>query len=101
MTQKHTPTPWHTQRGSIVGNGEQVAIVGNEGQVLISDRNIADAAFIVRACNTHDELADAISDYKNAKEAYNARDCSNRLFDAMCFAYDRMIAALAKARGEA
>lgn len=43
------------------------------------------------------ELKDAVQEYVDAKSAYDKRDGSNRLFDAMCFRYEWMQAALTKA----
>jgi hypothetical protein len=70
MTTKHTPTPWRDcappsnfHKGKIFirpANGERlIAIVSGEMQ---QDEIRANAAFIVRAVNTHDDLVEALKD---------------------------------------
>lgn len=61
MTQKHTPLPWYkNHRDEIVHETLPVKIAtmhreGNEHEQLE-----ANAAFIVRACNSHYELLEAL-----------------------------------------
>lgn len=61
MTTQHTPTPW---RMSSMRNGETIQIVQAYAPVariaLVSPRKPENAAFIVRACNAHDELVAAL-----------------------------------------
>ena len=60
---KHTPTPWkqgvnYPER--IIGEHEIVAFVNHpELDGKPNDREQANAEFIVRACNSHDELLEA------------------------------------------
>jgi len=63
---KHTPTPWKTEQG--YHGCYRIVRIGadkNEGDITdtcMDDVYISepDAAFIVRACNCHDELVDAL-----------------------------------------
>jgi hypothetical protein len=65
MTTQHTPTPWKTetpkgweQKGltAIWSDGVMVATCGRQGTQEQQDN----AAFIVRACNSHDALVAAL-----------------------------------------
>lgn len=67
METKHTPTPWQID---VKGEG---AITGKDGQLIgrlnNTERNEerdANAAFIVRCVNAHDELVEALQDTTNA-----------------------------------
>jgi len=60
---EHTPTPWHTEPGDIPGtlsirgpNGQAIASFGNQRRWLSTTEVVANAEFIVRACNAHDDL---------------------------------------------
>jgi len=56
MTNEHTKTPWTV---SPLSNDTNAAIEGPDGLILqtIGDTpHKANAAFVVRACNSHDEL---------------------------------------------
>jgi hypothetical protein len=65
---KHTPTPWFTQRDSWStvyiearirpGTLQEIAACGPTENG--SDEQEANAAFIVRACNAHEQLVDAL-----------------------------------------
>jgi hypothetical protein len=50
---EHTPTPWHT---------DQVELFDTFNQVLGLIRTTANAAFIVRAVNCHEELMAALEE---------------------------------------
>lgn len=57
---KHTPTPWwHTQSGIVVGDGR---IITDCQESAPFDDMKANAEFIVRAVNVHDELVAALMD---------------------------------------
>ena len=66
---KHTPTPWRIGR-----NGTDYCVfAGEDGLVADCDTSddacgnktdIANAAFIVRACNSHQALVDALKDLR-------------------------------------
>lgn len=87
---KHTPTPW-------VNNGEGI-IVCNDGDVftmsttLLDDKEReANAAFIVKAVNCHDELVEALEiAYKNLSG-----------YEKGSITGIKISAALTKAKGEA
>lgn len=81
MTTQHTPTPWHVWSQGLetkVRSGVDLNIASTHG---ISSKD--NAAFIVRACNAHDELvaalrvcADRLEEMANGKELFaveNAR----------------------------
>lgn len=64
MTQKHTPTPWKTDGNEI---WQEKPIIENKHfhickvhGVCQTQVNKANASFIVRACNSHDELVEAL-----------------------------------------
>jgi hypothetical protein len=65
METKHTPTPWTIKKESgsytIYGaNGDSIA---NDEMYYPSAPLFKDAAFIVRACNAHDDLVAACERY--------------------------------------
>lgn len=76
---QHTPIPWHQSGNDVAavdekpvhvccGNGINGECCGNPDtdwepeQVLVAQSSEADAAFIVRACNAHEELVKALED---------------------------------------
>lgn len=63
---KHTPTPWFATSGSIDGR-DDVYCTGQEGTIAQNVRP-QDAAFIVRACNAHDKLVEALEMVRDADE---------------------------------
>lgn len=61
----HTPTPWifNQNKGCIEVNGEKLLVNGVSlpcGNHPESNHATANAQFIVRACNAHDELVAAL-----------------------------------------
>ena len=63
---EHTPTPWHTHENLIHTQYRQgntaghYAVAETTGHASVDAATlIANAAFIVRACNAHDELVEA------------------------------------------
>jgi len=92
MNAKHTPTPW-TVSGNGIHKGIQcVATTHMEPK----EQRDADAAFIVRACNVHDELL-AIAD--KLVRAWPRRD-EPGYAAIIAEATDEARAARAHARGE-
>jgi len=105
METKHTPTPWKSNSMEIFTDAGKSSkrIAFATGKAQGDDNELAElkatAAFIVRACNAHDELVAAL-------ERLLGRPCpagwmgkaAMREADA---AEAQAIAALAKARGEA
>lgn len=55
MTTKHTPTPWH-QEGVQIHDAAGEVIIGASYGI----NRKADTPFIVRACNSHDALVEAL-----------------------------------------
>lgn len=58
MSAQHTPTPWSVDRGLVIrdAEGKWVANVDGGNDAVSKTR----AAFIVRACNAHDDLVEAL-----------------------------------------
>lgn len=111
METKHTPTPWVLPEGydtvglicgeiPIRASGDEytaptVAIVkAKEGRRVLSNNIVADAAFIVRACNAHDDLVEALV---QVRELLSTSTTAYKVQIALDF----IGYALAKARGEA
>lgn len=71
MHPQHTPTPWHvspldSSRYMVChDDGFVIATVSPEG-----NRTLANAAFIVRACNSHAQLVAALERLAAAGEKY-------------------------------
>jgi hypothetical protein len=96
----HTPTPWHVGgMGSAIAvhhkgqpfrvwaaDGGGVADVCTRRPMGLDDapEERANAAFIVRACNTHDELVAALNDLVVAHQS--GRTIFTRELDAACAA---------------
>lgn len=66
---EHSPTPWEVVDGTEIMAADPEIPMGGTGHVIIADTNLigpkeprqaADAEFIVRACNAHDELIAAL-----------------------------------------
>ena len=76
METKHTPTPWKAEKGRTVMHvtGQhfgvcQISTTGYRGDTpedkrMYAERAEANAAFIVRAVNAHDELVAALEDVR-------------------------------------
>lgn len=68
MDAKHTPTPWHdsglsdTLPGGFIEarNGKNICLYYAGPETAVGDQGKANAAFIVRACNAHEELVAAL-----------------------------------------
>lgn len=100
MTQNHTPTPWIV---SSPDAGETITILHDQGDgygVAVcsmdttNNRDEQNAAFIVRACNSHAALVEALTHARALVIASEADRTENQTAIAM---YDR---ALALAKGE-
>lgn len=77
MTTQHTPTPWNHSNGTVVfdGNDRKVAATyANKGYGIEIDEAQSNAAFIVRACNAHDELVAALRACVEEMSAYEYAD---------------------------
>lgn len=108
MTTNHTPTPWH-----IAGDDNIIHIKAQETLICeltsresemgfdyecplkVTKKN---AAFIVRACNAHDELVEAL---KKARDYIEGELIENALVGGSQTLGSFLEAALAKARGDA
>ena len=72
---QHTPTPWNV----VTHNGVSL-IDGDADRIGVNVEAPANAAFIVRACNSHDALVKALE----AVEAWAATHGKPLDFDAAC-----------------
>lgn len=77
---KHTPTPWKVVTGlygttSIWADGEEMAIcpINYDGARRPPEESTANAEFIVRAVNCHDELLAALEDILASYDANDSR----------------------------
>lgn len=74
MSDKHTPTPWMLDKGSL-------EIIGAHGETVVYGLNStpADSEFILRAVNAHEELLAALklaAEVLRLKESSIARHCA-------------------------
>jgi len=88
---KHTPTPWKATMVLVSGRGKQsifrpwitttdgdrgiceIFVSGNDGRNITSEDR-ANAAFIVRAVNAHDELLEAVKFLLSTSNTTAAQD---------------------------
>lgn len=97
---KRTPGPWRVDRNRTIrtvadGSSNLVAEVHNcPYDTPTSDAN---ARFIVRACNSHDELVEALAELVRLKDDDSGWGSTLTVREK---AWDAARAALAKARGE-
>jgi len=76
MKTEHTPTPWEIG----ISHTEEIAIRHPEGDCiatvcdLLEGEAQANASFIVRACNSHDELVACLEDILDADGDLNVMD---------------------------
>lgn len=58
----HTPTPWeHDKQSDCILDGEGRVIVSSYESEHNLENDTANAAFIVKACNSHDDLVAALN----------------------------------------
>jgi len=75
---KHTPTPWHIEKI----NGFQIACADETNPDYVAEvYNEANAAFIVKACNMHDDLVELL-EYFHGFAVLND-DCEDEKFTAL------------------
>jgi hypothetical protein len=104
---KHTPGPWSVCNAigkksevGIVADAAPciIAVMGNQGRGAWPQEARANAEFIVRACNSHYELLEALRELVSACTRYDEQDEHSALLAAnYCAAKDRAIAVIAKA----
>ena len=59
---KHTPTPWQANKSQVEANSSLVEIRGpNDAYSVTRDVSAANATFIIKAVNHHEELTEALS----------------------------------------
>lgn len=99
----HTPTPWHANGTTVTTIGLRplyvLAQTGTVGGQCAGEEK-ATAAFIVRACNAHDDLVEALE----LAVQYVGKGVAEGAYDGCIMpgekALDAIEAALAKAKGE-
>lgn len=93
---KHTPTPWRTVAGyggiNVIGANEYGVALVHQLVGLNAPQTEANAEFIVRAVNCHDELLAACKAALGSFEKYETQFTSHPLFG-------ELRAAIAKAEG--
>lgn len=113
---RHTPNPWRFGRvtkGKYRGDFAIIPVNAHTGEVSgpafcylakgREDIQLANAEFIVRACNAHDDLVRALKGVVGANTAFRAKPLGSPTSiarakqDAQIAAEDRAIAALKKA----
>ena len=103
----HTPTPWdlscHTYDGQqLIDIGTKttsIAIITEGEESWLEDR--ANASFIVRACNAHEDLVAALLDARVDLELARMNQKDDEIRESLKDTILKVRAALAKARGEA
>lgn len=92
MTAKHTPGPWSF--GEYTGSEDDCYIKGGETRILGAGKKLTknNAEFIVRACNSHYDLLEALEAMLTVEEDLLAED--HEIDDAVMKAK----AAIAKAK---
>lgn len=106
----HTPLPWDYERdldprdllrpwvGQLVSNRFSAMACGTD-----LDEATANAAFIVRACNSHYELLEALTDPDLSEAVYrwsNEKNIGRQEYDRRSAKVEKMRAAIAKATGQ-
>ena len=96
MTTEHTPLPWTHDEWTPLRSGRlHIRDANNElVAVIIEPDSPALAEFIVRACNSHDELLEALKEYGHHEERCRAL---NFISDPCNCGLDEVVS---KARGE-
>lgn len=106
MTQKqqHTPGPWHVN-GQWIDNYDSEPVCHLPPDATYKNRD-ANAAFIVRACNSHDALVEALENLLAANPAFRSMPIGSpgsvaRIAQDMAIeAEDAAKVAIALAKGE-
>lgn len=101
--QTHTPGPWTWQH-----DGEVIDIVSEQQTVAMLDDNgcetEANAEFIVRACNCHEELLEACKELANNVSGWDESELrqtgGNTNTNCLLASFTKALAAIAKAEGK-
>lgn len=111
--QKHTATPWRWRSWgetiSIDGDANSTLGIahinpkGDFGKGIPSPFDKSNAEFIVRACNAHDKLVEALTEARDYLKVISEDTLSEDIEDFVCNSVedveDRLNKALAKAEG--
>lgn len=65
MSTQHTPTPWVVSAPGIITSPKAMQDIGHVCYTGTDGGTDANAAFIVRACNAHDEMAAALREVRD------------------------------------
>lgn len=100
---EHTPTPWFNELSTVYASHSYQS-ESDEPPIVCSTINRADAAFIVRAVNAHEELLTALRSAHRALEYLADPDeeglkCTGHSRMAQCI-QDDMMQAIGKAEGK-
>lgn len=101
---QHTPVPWDTEPTAGHDRHGQSAIYGEDGKdIAIVYDGQANAEFIVRACNSHDDLLAALKGAENCLR-WASQESTGRvkaeIVNGWIHHADQAHAAVAKANGE-
>ena len=115
---KHTPTPWryHNVKSGRYSECHYIladaystpTVIDGRDQIAtcygLSDETVANAAFIVRACNAHADLLAALNAYTTALAAFAIEQPDMKVGEVLDYLAKRdvpakAIAAIAKAEG--
>ncbi len=97
----HTPTPWNLNPKAVLvieSEGITVASCGNAN--VIRDQWEANAAFIVRAVNAHDELLRVVKALESWVDANNMPQCQSLMPDKDQSFGEAIKQAIARAAGK-
>jgi len=83
MTTQHTPTPWRAIGFTIESHDYDHELVCRVSKSGGGTRIEANAAFIVRACNAHDELVAALESASRWLGAGSPKAARQRIIDAL------------------
>ena len=100
---KHTPTPWNYSSGMVwAGRGEEIAVAraARDDEATSPCERDANAEFIVRACNAHDELLEALRSIVVDADRLIAETPRHALSQPYTVLLDQARAAIAKATTE-
>ena len=100
---KHTPTPWTADLGGCITSSGLPIVTGRNGALLATlamngHKGAANADFIVRAVNAHDELVAALRRMME-QPTMNPLNMTPEQRVELWAAHDQARAALAKAQG--
>jgi hypothetical protein len=96
---KHTPLPWllHSEYSTVVMTPGRAIIADTLGIDFDADTDRANAAFIVRACNSHEQMVAALREIENHLDGRMTHQADNPNYPFWNQLWDIARAALAAA----